>query len=881
MKLRLPFRISRPKIDDEVDGELAFHLQMRQRELMARGLSEAEARRQALARFGDVKRARQELLRLGHERERRPHAGRWLSESRQDVGFALRQMIAAPAVALIATVTLAIGIGGTTAIFSALYSVVLRPLPVPHPDRVVVVGESPRESLVGNVSVGSFVDMAADQTVFDAVAAASVENVTISREAGAERVLAGRVSAAFFEVFGQAPARGRVFLPAEDQPGRNHVVVLSHRFWTSHFAADPEIVGKAIVLDGLPHDVIGVMPASFDFTADSESLWVPIAFTTEQAARRDEHYLDVYARLRAGVTLERANQEMSAIGSRLAQRFPKANGDRSLRADPLLDLIVDDYRTRLFLLLGAVGLVLLIACGNVSNLVLARGAARGRELAVRNALGAGRGRLVRQLLTESLVLGLVSALVGAATAHGLLRLLVAVAPAGVPRLDQATIDVLALAFAVALGLTASVLFGLVPAWRAARIDVITALRESGRGAGDGRVKDVVRSALITVEVALAVVLLIGAGLLIRSGIEMQRVAPGFNPAGVFSARLTLPASKTTAGLLAQAAQDIEAAVTALPGVRTAAISTAVPGFGSFYNGLVPDGEVLDARNARDSRSRFVSPGFFRALQLPIVQGRAFDDADRSGAPLVMIVNQTLAERLFPGQDPIGRRVFCCNKYPKTLVGVAADVRAGGPAQPVEPEFYLPLAQLDDAAWSWTRRNVFVVARTDGDAAALGPAVRRVVASVNPEVPVFSPMTMDERMARTVQTERFNTMLLAILGGVGVLLASVGIYGVISYFAAQRTPEIGIRLALGATRRNILQLVARQAAIPVAAGVVIGGAGAMFASQLLATQLVNVTATDPITFGVGVLVLAVVALVAALIPARRAAGLDPARIFRSS
>jgi predicted permease len=545
-----------------------------------------------------------------------------------------------------------------------------------------------------------------------------------------------------------------------------------------------------------------------------------------------------------------------------------------------MDLFVDDYRTRLFLLLGAVGLVLLIACANVSNLVLARGAARGRELAVRDALGAGRRRLVRQLFTESLVLGVVSALVGAGTAHGLLRLLVALAPAGVPRLDQANIDVIALAFAMALGLTSSVLFGLVPAWRAARIDVITALRESGRGAGDGRVKDVVRSALITIEVALAVVLLVGAGLLIRSGVEMLRVAPGFNPSGVFSARLTLSASKTSADLLAQSAQDIEAAVTALPGVRATAVSTAVPGFGSFFNGLVPDGEVLEARNARLSRSRFVSPGFFHALELPIVRGRAFEGADRSGAPLVMIVNQTLAERLFPGQNPIGRRVFCCNKDPKTLVGVSADVRAGGPAQPVEPEFYLPLAQLDDAAWGWTRRNVFVVARTDGDAASLGPAVRRAVTSVNPEVPVFSPMTMDERMARTVQTERFNTMLLAILGGVGVLLASVGVYGVVSYFAAQRTPEIGIRLAVGATKASVLTLVAGQAAMPVATGIVAGAIGAAFASRVIGAQLVNVTPTDPLTFGVGVLVLAVVALVAALIPARRAAGLDPARIFRS-
>lgn len=880
MKLRLPFRVSRPRIDQEVDGELEFHLQMRQRELMAQGLREDEARRAALAKFGDLTHARQELLRLGHEREGRGRPARWLSELRQDVVFAFRQTTAAPAVTLVAIATLAVGIGATTAIFSAVHSVVLRPLPVPDPNRLVVVGETWRDSRAGNISVGSFMDMAEEQTVFDAVAAAVVESVTLSRDSGAERVLAGRVSASFFDVFRQAPARGRVFLPAEDQPGRNQVVVLSHRLWTSQLAADPEIVGKTIVLDGRPHDVIGVMPASFDFTADSEALWIPIAFTPDQRARRDEHYLDVYARLRPGVTIERARQEMAAIGARLAQRFPQDNADRTIQIQPLLDLLVDDYRTRLFVLLGAVGLVLLIACGNVSNLVLARGAARGRELAVRNALGAGRGRLVRQLFTESVVLGIVSAAVGVAAAHGLLRLLIGLAPPGVPRLEQASIDIIALAFAVTLGLTASVLFGLIPAWRAARIDVIASLRESGRGAGEHRVKDVVRSALIAVEVALAVVLLVGAGLLIRSAVEMRRVAPGFNPSGVYSARLTLPASRTTAESLTQTAQDIEAAVTALPGVRVAAISTAVPGFGSFFNGIVPEGETRESRNAREARSRFVSNGFFRAMELPIVRGRSFDDRDRAGAPLVMIVNQTLAERLFPGVDPVGRRAFCCNEHPKTIVGVAADVRARGPARPLESEFYLPIAQVDDVAWGWTRRTVFVVARTDGDAAMLRPAVRQAVSSVDPGIPLFSPMTMDERMARTVQTERFNTMLLAILGGVGMLLAAVGIYGVISYFAAQRAPEIGIRLALGATRETVLRLVAGQAAAPVAAGVVIGGSGALVASQVLATQLVNVTPTDPLTFAAGVLVLAVVALLAALIPARRAAALDPAQILRS-
>jgi predicted permease len=692
-------------------------------------------------------------------------------------------------------------------------------------------------------------------------------------------VLVERVSAGYFDVFRTRPARGRVFTSDEDQPGRAQVVVLSHRFWSSQLGADPGVIGRPLTLNGRPHDVVGVMPASFDFTADSESMWVPIAFTPAQRAMHDEHYLNVYGRLRAGVTMEQADREVVAIGARLAQRFPNENADSSFTLLPIMSVLVDTYRERLFVLLGAMSLVLLIACGNVSNLLLARGAARTRELALRGALGAGRGRLARQLFTESLVLGLVAAGAGAALAHGLLRLLVAVAPPGVPRLDLARIDVAALGFAAALGLVATVVFGLVPAWRATRIDLTGALREAIRGAGGRGVRDVVRSSLIAIEVALAVILLIGAGLLIRSAIEMHRLEPGFNPAGVYSARMTLPASKTDAAALLQSARSIEDAVAAIPGVRGAAVTTAVPGFGAFFNGLVPDGEARESRNARDSRSRFVSPAFFETMALPILRGRVFFESDRQGTPLVMIVNEHLAARLFPNQDPIGRRVYCCSEHPKTIVGIAADVRAAGPARPVESEFYLPLAQVDTTMWSWTRRNVFVVARTDGDAAAVGPAVRRAVTAVDPGVPLFSTMTMAERMARTVQTERFNTLLLVVLGGVGVLLAAVGIYGVVSYFAAQRTPEIGIRVALGASRASVLVLVVRQAAWPVATGVVAGAIGAGLASQLLTTQLVNVQPTDPLTFTAGIVALGAIALVAALIPARRAAATDPARTMR--
>jgi putative ABC transport system permease protein len=815
--------------------------------------------------------------RSSRERQRRLGISRYLGELRADAAFSLRQMAAAPGFTFVAVATLALGIGATTAIFSAVVAVVLRPLPVPAPERLVVIGETWRESQAANVSAGNFVDMGNEQRVFVSVAAAVSESMTLARDDGAERLIGGRVSGRFFELFGVPPALGRVFGPEEDEPGHDQVVVLSHRLWTGRFGGNRSLIGQAIVLDARPHTVIGVMPPSFDFTADSEALWIPIAFTPERRAMHDEHFLMVYGRLRAGVTLEQARSDLDAIGRRLARRFPQENGDRTLTASPLMDVLVGDYKQRLLVLFGAVAFVLLIACGNVSNLLLARGTSRATELAVRSALGAGQSRLVRQLVAESLVLGLASAVAGIALACVLIGLLVAHGPAGVPRLEQTHVDVTVLAFTALVALVASVAAGLMPAVRASRADVTSTLRAALRGAGGRTASNVARSALIIGEVALAVVLLVGAGLLIRSAVEMQRQSPGFNAAGVFSGRFSLPPVKyRNAGQLLQATQSLDEAVSAIAGVESSAVSTAVPGFGGFYNGLVPEGEAADTRNVRDSRSRFVSPGYFRTMELPILRGRAFTDRDRSGAPLAMIVNQTLADQLFPGQDPIGRRVTCCTGAAKTIVGVAMDVRALGPAHPVEPEFYLPLAQLDDVAWSWTRGSLFIVARRGRSPATLGAEVRRAVSSVDPGVPLFSAMTMEARLARTVETEHFNMQLLALLGAVGLLLASIGIYGVSACFAAQRTPEIGIRMALGASRSSVVRLVVGQAAIPMLAGVVIGTIGALFASRLLASELVHVRPTDVRTYAVVVCVLVLAATLAALVPARQAASQDPAR-----
>ena len=804
-----------------------------------------------------------------------------LSELWHDAAFSVRQMIANKAFALVAIATLALGIGGTTAIFSALNAVVLRPLPIPAPDRVVSVWESWRGQGRGNVSAGNFVDMGVEQRVFRSWTAVSPATMTLARDERAERIVGVRASAGFFDVYGVAPALGRAFTAAEDEPGRNQVVVLSHGFWTRFFGADRAALGQAITLDARPYTVIGVMPASFDFTAGPDALWIPIAFTPERKAMHDEHYLFVYGRLRDGVSMQQANHQLAAIAANLRQRFPKDDADRELFATPLMDGIVGGARELLLVLLGAVSFVLLIACGNVSNLLLARGAARVREMAVRSALGAGQGRLVRQLLTESLVLSLVAALCGVGLARGLITLLLAYGPASLPRLDETALDTTAVTFAVLIAALSSIVFGLVPASRTAKTDINTALRGAQSGAGLRGSRDIVRSSLIAGEVALALVLLVGAGLLIRSGIEAQRVSPGFNPHGVLSARFSLPEVKyASADALLQATQAIEAQTAAVPGVRSAAVSSTVPGVGTFSNGLVPEGEASESRNVRQSMARFVSARYFEAMGLPILKGRSFNDTDRGGAPLVIVINQTLAHRLWPNLDPIGRRVNgSAPGGSKTVIGVVEDVRWRGPAGAIDPEFYQPLAQLDDMAWGWTGRTLFVLARTDADPTGLAAGVRGAVARVDPGVPLFGVGTMEDRMARTMATARFNAILLAVLGGVGLLLAAVGIYSVIAYLTTQRTAEIGIRLALGASRMSVLRLIVSQAAVPVAAGVLLGALGASLAARVLASQLVNITANDPLTFGAVAVILAIVALLAALVPARRAAALDPTRALR--
>jgi putative ABC transport system permease protein len=885
---RLRSRVWRGTVEDEVDAELEFHVEMRARELEARGMSPADAHEAAVRRFGDITRVNATCRSIGKQRERGMRRTEYLTELTQDLTFAARQLLHHPGFTIVALLTLALGIGATAAIFSAVHAVVLRPLSVPEPSRILGVYTAFRQGR-GNVSAGNYVDGIEPVSSFAATTAVRYSSFNLADAAAAERVIGARVTAGFFGVFGVAPAYGRVFTVDEDRPGGPNVVVLSHRLWTRRLGGNPSVIGSQVRLGGVPHEVIGVMPESFDFTAQTEELWVPMAFTAERKATHDEHQYQVYGRLAAGATPEHALAELRRNAEGLRVRFPKEDAEIDFAVATVMEELVGDYRRRLFTLLGAVGLVLLIACGNIANLLLARATARSGELAIRAALGAGRGRIIRQLLTESLLLATLAGAAGIALASWGVKALTAAAPPGVPRLEQASIDPLVLTFTALVALLCAIVFGLAPAVRAARTDVQGVLKEGGRGTSGAAMRDRLRTAVIVGELALALVLLIGAALLIRSGIALERVSPGFDPSHVLAARISLPATdyKDPERVL-QTFEQVAAAVPTVPGVGSASLASQVPmGPGGNGNGLIPEGTAFDIRNSVQSRLRIVTPGYFDTMGIAIVRGRALTGEDRRGSLKVMVVSASLARALFADADPIGRRVACCEPGPdgknpdfKTVVGVATDTRWRGPAEPPSPEFYLPAAQIPTVAWDWIQRTLYVTVRTAGDPTTVINPLRSALAPIVPGVPLFDVRTMEQRIGASLQTARFNTLLLTILGALGVVLAVVGIYGVIAYFVTRRTREIGVRIALGATRRDVVALVVRQAFWPVGLGIATGLIASLLATRLLSNQLFDVGPTDPITFAVVAVALTLVALMASFIPALRAAGADPTDALRS-
>jgi putative ABC transport system permease protein len=811
----------------------------------------------------------------------------------QDLRFGIRLLLRNPGFSAVAILALALGIGANTAIFSVVDAVLFRPLPFERPEGLVAVWE--RDLKKGgdhdSVMAANYLDWKSRGQLFEAMSAHTGGSVNLTGLAEPERIRAARVSADIFTLLGIRPIVGRVLFPDEDQPGHQRVVVISGRLWKSHFGNDPEVVGRSITLNNQDYQIVGVMPADFSLPLNEEAqIWTPLVFTPEELTLRNSHYLNVLGRLKPGISMEQANVEMSEIAAQLQQEYPKTNEGTGAAVFSLHSEVVGDVRTPLLIFFGAVAFILLIACANVANLMLARAAARQREIAVRIALGASRWRLVRQMLAESVVLALVGGAAGLLLAlWGIESLSATAQQMSAPRARSIGLDARVLLFTLGASVLTGLIFGSLPALQTSKPDLNDALKEGGRSSGNLR-RNRTRNLLVVAETALAFVLLAGAGLLINSFIKLRAVDPGLKPDNVLTMSITLPRQKYTQPeqVIAFHRQLLER-VAAVPGVEHSGTVTALP-YGGSTNSF---GYTIDSPVSGDQAvsiiSQQASADFFRAIGIPIVTGRHFNEGDVDGAPPVVIVSDSFAKRYWPDEDPLGRRIKWGNKEfgsPwMTVVGVAGDVRQRGLDTAPRPTLYVPDLQLGEPIktrvgvtlrelMAADARSIELVARSAPGVAGLASAVREAVWAVDPNQPVTRVRMMDQVLADTMVVQRFSTSLLGVFAMIALVLAAAGIYGVISYSVSQRTHEIGIRMALGAEQRDILKLVVGQGMMPALIGLSIGVAGAIGLTRFMSSLVFNVSVTDPITFGVIGFLLLLVAVTACYLPARRAASVDP-------
>ncbi len=802
-----------------------------------------------------------------------------------DLRYGLRMLAKNPGFTTVAVLTLALGIGANTAIFSVVNAVLLKPLAISDPSRLVYLQEQ-WKGIYPGLSVGNYLDIRSQSASYANLCASNNAGFNLATPDAPERVQGEYATADYFATFGVQPLAGRVYTADEDAPGRPHVVVISERLWRKYLQGEPTALGQQLKINDVPFTVIGVMPNSFDPLLLKSDVWLPVAFTPQQRADHDDHYLSVIGRLKPGVTLGQAQSELNVIAQRLQQQYPLDDKDRGYRATPLSTSLLGEQRPALRMLLGAVGFVLLIACANIANLQLARARARQKEIAVRAALGASPRRIVRQLLAENLVLGLASGALGVFFAYWGVSWIAAYGPARVPRLDQAAVDPRTLEFAFLVTLFSSFLFGLAPALRSASAHLSEAFAESGATARASR--DPIRATLVVGEVALALMLMAGAGLLIRSALAVSRLDPGFDASNLIVGRVGLPnATYHDPAVARRTFERMIDGVAALPGAESAGVVSRAPlTLGWSSNGLIPEGKSLDVTNVVDSQLQIVSPGYLSTARIPLKAGREFTDLDTRDKALVAIINETLARTMWPNEDPIGKRFACCESGPKgrldpvwhEVVGVVGDVRAWGLDRQVQPQFYLPMAQMPATAWDWIGRTMDLVVRTHDGVFPAGE-LRTTVASIAPGVPLYNLSTERENISSTLEESHFDTFLLCVFAALALLLSSVGIYGVLSYVVAQRTRHIGISMALGATPAKVLRDILAYGMRLAGVGLALGLAGAFLSTRLLSSLLYGVKPADPLTFALISLVLVAVALLACYVPARRATRIDPMQALR--
>jgi len=869
------------RMERDMDEEMRFHVEAHATELMKRGMTREKALRQARLEFGGLETAKAQC---------RDAVGvSFLETLMQDLRHSVRGMLRTPVFALTAVIVLALGIGATTAIFSVVDAVLLRPLAYRDSGRLVTI----LMSGTGPVSVANYIDWRDQSRSFSTMGAADYWSPNLTGVDSPEHITGLKVTQNLFPMLGIEPMLGRLFLEGEDKDGADREVILSHRLWQRRFSSDPAVLGKPIVLDGNAFVIVGVMPPEFQFApfwATKAELWVPNAFGA-RIHSRGGNSLRIFARLKDGVSLTQARAEIASITARLEQQFPGTN--RNVVVTPLKEKVVGSIETPLLVLLAAVGFVLLITCANVAHMLLARAATRQKEIAVRAALGARRGRLIRQFLTESILLGGVGGALGLLLAVLGTRALIALSPANIPRVQTVSIDAHAALFLLAATILTSVGFGLVPALQASSVNVNDTLKEGGRGGTEGVQRNRLRSLLVVSEFSLALMLLIGAGLMIRTFAALEAVDPGFNPHHVISMIVSVAGSKEAEpGRREFFYRQLIERVRSLPGVEAAGAINHLPLAGDLWGWsfLVEGRPKPRPGEAPKAVYRMVTPGYFAAMRLPIVRGHDITDADNITAPGVVIINEQAARQYWPGEDPIGKRVSFDDDTTNptnwlTVIGIAKDAKQDNWTDKATPEAYLAAFQnhdyIGDSGTEASKHMDYItlVARSVGDPAALASEMKQAVWSFDRNLAISQVVTMDGVVAEANAQPRFEMMLLSIFAAVALVLAAVGIYGVISYSASQRTHEIGVRMSLGATRGDVLLLVVRQGIWLAVAGSAAGLTGSLLLSRLMGGLLYGVKPTDPVTFAAVAFGLAVVAMLACYIPARRAMRIDPMAALR--
>jgi putative ABC transport system permease protein len=794
----------------------------------------------------------------------------------KDLRYAVRNLVKRPSFTVIAVITLALGIGANTAIFSAINALLLKPLPLPEPERVVAIWDKvPSRGVVHNeVSLANYLDWQAQSQSYEQLALYRWWSTNLTGVESPERIQGFLVTANFLDALGMKPLMGRNFTAEENQPGKDRVVLITYSLWQRRFGGDPDILNKTISLNSVTRTVIGVMPERFNFPKGAE-VYAPLAITPEMAGQRGFHSYYVVGKLKPGVSQQSAQAEIDNITARLEKDYPNTNTGLGANVYPIVKDTVRMYDTALWIMLGAVGFVLLIACANVANLMLARATSRQKEIALRAALGASRWRIIRQLLTESVLVALLGGVLGTLIGFWGIDALRAANPGDaakfVPGWYQLGINIPVLVFTLGLSLLSGLVFGLAPAWQTSKPNLNDALKEGGRQTGGGAHR--LRSSLVVFEVALSLVLLVGAGLLFRSFLTLVKTDAGFNPDNILTMNLVLPGVKYKEEAQRFAFyQDLEQRVQHLPGVQSAAFVNYLPlgGSNSSDDYLVEGAPEPAPGQENDGRYRVCTPDYFQTMGIRILRGRGFTEQDKVGAPPVVIVNEALARKHWPNQDAVGKRIRFYGPLDKApwleVVGVVQDVKHELDL-PVTPEYYLPHAQD-----SWNA--MVLVAKTQVEPTSLAPQIRQQVWAIDKDQPVFDVFTMQQVRSMSVTLQAFSSVMLAIFAGVALVLAAVGIYGVMAYAVTQRTHEIGIRMALGARGSDVVRLVVRQGMVLTVIGVVIGVAGSLALTRFMAKLLVGVEPTDPLTFTAVSLCLLLAALLACYLPARRATKVDP-------